>query len=324
MMGEKEIMAAAITVAPEDEGKTSETSRLRESIAETRESIGNTIDALQEKLNPAAIAEQAKTAVREATIGKVENMVHEAEETITRTSYSLYDSIRNNPVPAAMAGIGLAWFFLSRRRDERLMYRGEYQGEEGLRAGERRRGEGITTRVRHAAHEVAEKAEHLAQGGDGGTSVAEKAREAGEAVTGKAREAGEAVKRVAREATEQGRRIENRVEDWFYQNPLAAGAIVMATGTAIGLAIPISRKEEEWMGPARDKLVGKAGELAHQALGKVEETAAKVQEVAGKVEVAARDVGQGAAQALGEGVAPASQQGSSRQRGTGAGQSRPV
>ncbi len=283
MMGEKEIMAAAITVAPEDEGKTSETSRLRESIAETRESIGNTIDALQEKLSPAAIAEQAKTAVREATIGKVENMVHEAEETITRTSYSLYDSIRNSPVPAAMAGIGLAWFFLSRRRDERLMYRGEYQGEEGLRA-----------------------------------------REAGEAVTGKAREAGEAVKRVAREATEQGRRIENRVEDWFYQNPLAAGAIVMATGTTIGLAIPISRKEEEWMGPARDKLVGKAGELAHQALGKVEETAAKVQEVAGKVEVAARDVGQGAAQALGEGVAPASQQGSSRQRGTGAGQSRPV
>lgn len=313
MMGEKEIMAAAITVAPEDEGKTSETSRLRESIAETRESIGNTIDALQEKLNPAAIAEQAKTAVREATIGKVENMVHEAEETITRTSYSLYDSIRNNPVPAAMAGIGLAWFFLSRRRDERLMYQGEYRGEEGYRAAERRRGEGITARVRHAAHEVAEKAEHLAQGGDGGTSVTEKAREAGEAV-----------KRVAREATEQGRRIENRVEDWFYQNPLAAGAIVMATGTAIGLAIPISRKEEEWMGPARDKLVGKAGELAHQALGKVEETAAKVQEVAGKVEVAARDVGQGAAQALGEGVAPASQQGSSRQRSTGAGPSRPV
>lgn len=320
MMGEKEVMAAAITGAPEDEGATSEASRLRESIAETRESIGNTIDALQEKLQPAAIAEQARSAVREATIGKVENMVHEAEETITRTSYSLYDSIRNNPVPAAMAGIGLAWFFLSRRRDERLMHRGEegfrYRGEEGYRAGERRRGEGITTRVRHAAHEVAEKAEQIVQGGEGGPGVAEKAREAGEAVSGKAREAGEAVKRVAREATEQGRRIENRVEDWFYQNPLAAGAIVLATGTAIGLAIPISRKEEEWMGPARDKLVGKAGELAHQALDKVEETAARVQEVAGKV--------QGAAQALGEGGAPASQRASSRQASTGAGQSRPA
>jgi ElaB/YqjD/DUF883 family membrane-anchored ribosome-binding protein len=311
MMGEKEIMAAASIGAPEDAGVGDETSRLRESIAETRENIESTIEALQEKLSPGAIAEQAKTVVREATIGKVENMVHEAQESITRTSYSLYDSVRQNPVPLLMAGIGLAWFFMSRRRDQRYFmgegeggrpgYEDRYRGDEDLRGGERRGKEGITTRVREAAHDVAEKAGELVHGNGHGPGVAGKAREAKETVKREAHEAKETVKRVAREATERGRDIENRVEDMFYQNPLAAGAIVMAAGTAIGLAIPISHKEEEWMGPARDKLVGKANELAQQALGKVEDATARVQEVAGRVEGAARDVGQSTSHALGAG-----------------------
>jgi len=297
MMGEREIMAAA-SIGATDEN---ETSRLRESIAETRESIGNTIEALQEKLSPGALAEQAKTAVREATIGKVENMVHDAEETIQRTGYSVYDSIRRNPVPLAMAGLGLVWFFTSHRREHRHFMEESHRGEEGHRGGRRVRGEGITTRVREAAHEVAGKAERLEEG------VESKVTEA-------ARGAKEKVKQVAHDAGETGRRIERRLEDKFYDNPLAAGAIALAAGTAIGLAIPISRKEEEWMGPTRDKLVGKANELAQQAIGKVEEAASKVQDVAGKVEGAARDVGQSTSQALGQGGTQSPQQGLSSQQ----------
>lgn len=316
-------MAVASTAAPGDEGATNETERLRESIAETREQIGCTIEALQEKLSPSVLAQQAKTAVREATIGKVENMVQEAEETITRTSYSLYDSMRRNPVPVAMAGIGIAWFFMCHRRERRSheveRYGVERHGEERYR-GEARRlheGEGIGTRVRRAAGEVAEKAERFVEeeetkvtdaAREAKEKVAGTAREAREKVTGAAREAKERVKLAAREATETGRRLENRVEDQYYQNPLAAGAIAMAAGTAIGLAIPISRKEEQWMGPARDKLVGKANELAQEALGKVEEAARKVEDVA-------HDVGENVSQVLGEGGTRASQQGSSQQMG---------
>jgi ElaB/YqjD/DUF883 family membrane-anchored ribosome-binding protein len=287
-------MVAAASTAPEDEGVTSETSRLRESIAETREQIGSTIEALQEKLSPSVLAEQAKTAVREATIGKVENMVHEAEETITLTTYSLYDSVRRNPVPVVMAGIGLTWFFLSRRRDR---YRGEYIAE-----GEHRHpgGERIATRVRRAASEAVEKAEHIVEAQE--SKVTEAARGAKEA----AHEAKEKVKRVAHDAGQSARRMENRVEDMYYQNPLAAGAIAIAAGTAVGLAIPISRKEDEWLGPARDKLVGKANELAHQALGKVEDTARKVEGVA-------HDIGENVSQALGEGGTQGARQGGSPQ-----------
>lgn len=339
-MGEKEIMAAAGNGDLGDDGATYETARLRESIAETRESIGYTLDALQEKLNPSVLADQAKTAVRDATIGKVENMIHEAEEKITRTGHSLYDSIRQNPIPLALAGAGAAWFVVSYRRDrrrfgEQRVLREEritsrYRSDEDFRAGtapppgvlppgamppasaypgssqEPRRGqelggnghggEGITGKVKRAAHEVAEKAEELTS--EGSERVAEAAREVRETV-----------KRTAHEAGEQGRRLENRMEGLFHENPIAAGVIALAAGTAIGLAIPISRKEEEWMGPARDRLLGKAGELAHEALDKVEEAAGRVQEVAGRVEEVARDVSQGAAQARGE-------TGASQQTGT--------
>lgn len=100
---------ASAPPAPDAQETDAEALRLRADIAHTRENIGSTIEALQQRLNPAALAEQATTAVREATIGKVEDMVHKAEDSIERTGYSLFDTVRENPIPAALAGFGIAW-----------------------------------------------------------------------------------------------------------------------------------------------------------------------------------------------------------------------
>lgn len=306
---------AALALGDDDEGATYETARIRESIAETRESISDTIDAIQERLKPGVLADQAKIAVREATIGKVEDMMHEAEQRISRTGHSVADSIRRHPVPLVVAGAGVAWFVASHRKDrarergprllveERVTTRAF--GEEGFGAavvetaepprrrrvigGDGHRGgeiaerpEGVVETVKRAAHDVAEKAEEITS-------------EGAEKVTSVAREAQRTASRAVHEAGERGRRLESRLEDLFFENPLAAGALALAVGMAVGLAIPISRKEEEWMGPAREKLADKASELAHAALEKVEEAAGKVEETAGKVEETARDVAQDAA-----------------------------
>jgi hypothetical protein len=119
---------------PRTDNPEAEVARLRADIALTRAEIGSTLGALQEKLSPAAIAEQARSAVREATIGKVENMVHTAESTIKGTSHSLGDTIRRHPFSAALAGIGLAWLLSRRRSEERRYYR---RGERELGPGER-------------------------------------------------------------------------------------------------------------------------------------------------------------------------------------------
>ena len=57
-----------------DDAKTDETEAIRADIEQTRSQMSATIDAIQDKLNPQNIVDQAKGAVREATIGRVENM----------------------------------------------------------------------------------------------------------------------------------------------------------------------------------------------------------------------------------------------------------
>jgi len=88
---------------------TDETASLRADIEQTRSELSTTIDAIQEKLNPQNIVDQAKETVREATVGKVEHMVSNATDTARETGSSVLDLIQQNPVPAAIAGLGLGW-----------------------------------------------------------------------------------------------------------------------------------------------------------------------------------------------------------------------
>jgi hypothetical protein len=121
--------------------------------------------------------------------------------------------------------------------------------------------------VAQAARGVGERASVAARG------AGEMVRRAEERMAQAARNATGTMKQAASDATETGRRLEGRVEDAFHDNPLAVGAAVLAAGTVIGLAIPISQKEDEWMGAARDEVVEKVSDLAQKAIGKVEDAA---------------------------------------------------
>ena len=78
--------------------------------------MSSTIDAIQEKLSPQRLTEQAKDAVRDATVGRVQDMASNITETARDTGSTLMDTIRENPLPAALVGIGVGWLFLSARR----------------------------------------------------------------------------------------------------------------------------------------------------------------------------------------------------------------
>jgi hypothetical protein len=51
---------------------------------------------------------------------------------------------------------------------------------------------------------------------------------------------------------------------------------MLAAGTIIGLAVPRTKTEDEWIGGTRDDVVGKAHELAHQAIGKADEAVNRI------------------------------------------------
>ena len=115
---------------------------MREGIEHTRAEMSETIDAIQQKLNPETLADQAKEAareatehavdqakeaVREATIGRAEDMVRTvtdtaqdmmqgAGETATDARHTLVETIKQNPLPVALTGLGLTWLWMHRER----------------------------------------------------------------------------------------------------------------------------------------------------------------------------------------------------------------
>ena len=84
---------------------TGRVDEIREEIAQTRVDMAETIGAIQERLTPANIAAQAGETVRNAATQKVKQM----------TDNPFVDTIKDNPSPAAMIGIGAAWLLMKGR-----------------------------------------------------------------------------------------------------------------------------------------------------------------------------------------------------------------
>ncbi|MEA2573774.1 MAG: hypothetical protein QOH93_1072 [Chloroflexia bacterium] len=99
---------------------------IRAGIEQTRAEMSNTINAIQEKLNPQVLMDQAKDtlqdaasniistakdSVREATVGRVENMVSNVADTAKDTGGNFVQMVKDNPIPAALVGLGLGWLF---------------------------------------------------------------------------------------------------------------------------------------------------------------------------------------------------------------------
>jgi hypothetical protein len=94
---------------------------------------------------------------------------------------------------------------------------------------------------------------------DGGSpSVKEKAQAL-------AHSAGEKVQHVSQQASRKARRAGYSLQYFFEDNPLIAGAGVIALGAAVGALLPHTRKEDRLMGSARDELVSQAQGVAEHA-----------------------------------------------------------
>jgi ElaB/YqjD/DUF883 family membrane-anchored ribosome-binding protein len=290
--------------------------------------------------------DEAKNHVREATIGRVEHMAHRAGDVVHDVGIHLRDTqggivgtIRDNPIPAAITGFGLAWLLMSAARSRRTVredaridtrYRtdaGRYEhlydergyplhANGGARMGWRedeRTGpmgrmqdrvsnmaHGVQERATGMAHGVQERAGHMVDRAEHGVErfvdqagnvVHRTMDQAGNIVHRVTDRAGNIVHRVGDQAghlahdvqdragmmygraNEGIHRAERRVEDTFQENPLAIGAIALAVGAAVGLAFPMSRRENELMGSARDQLFEKAEGFVHQAAGRAQEVA---------------------------------------------------
>jgi ElaB/YqjD/DUF883 family membrane-anchored ribosome-binding protein len=288
--------------APDDAGGSFESSRaadrrdtddavartreIRAEIEQTRGDLSETIDAIQDKLRPGNLVSEATERVRAATTEKVRDMA----DTAGNAAGGFIERIKNNPVPAALAGIGLAWLAFSDRGESR--YRSaEYDRGYGTRpigtSGREYASESYGTRnTPYGVGDSPYGARDVAFGGtpDDETGLTDRVASKAQELASRAQDvAGTARDRVY----DTTRRAQNGFERLLNDNPLLVGAAALVVGAAVGAALPQTERENQLMGEARDNVVDGARQMARDAADKVQEVADKVQNVAGDVSNAA-------------------------------------
>jgi len=195
----------------------------------------------------------------------------------------LDNAVRENPVSAALIGMGVLWLFFGggkatsfaamlpgAARDAAsgiasALGSGMQTAADGMAAvGERARdiGRGVGETFQDAVSTAsaaagATAADAWSETSDAASAAAEGASRIGSKVAGASGTAASSAFGVAGA-------LQSNLAQTFERQPLLLGAIGVALGAGIGAALPISEVEEEHLGQMASKVVGQAQEFAEQ------------------------------------------------------------
>jgi ElaB/YqjD/DUF883 family membrane-anchored ribosome-binding protein/vacuolar-type H+-ATPase subunit H len=305
-----------------DENDLAEETRL--DIERTRASMGDTLDHIGERLSPerfkaeavdavgklkeeaidtaehlkGAAVEAARAATQEVIHGvknatmeaydKARNQIQDKKDEIEGAGMTVVQTMKRNPIPTAMVGLGLYWLYQSleenrvkvhrRRRYESL----EERSYRIRRESGRLLNDPAVVTVGHAAKDggydgrVGEVASRAADGLSGmAESISARASNMADSLSHKASDLGEAaaekagsLKHSAEEqfehysdvVHEQGQRAADEFQHLLQDSPLVVAGVAAAIGLAFGMMLPDTQIENRAMGSTRDQLVDKAQE----------------------------------------------------------------
>lgn len=257
-------------INPNPAAADDEVESLRLELAQTRAQMSETVYALQGRLNPQYMREQASS---------------QAKDTAKQAGSNLGETIKQNPIPAALTGagiVGLGWLIASGKDDSQQQnYEGSrYQGsryEDGPHYYGRSSEyptyyEGETQGIEDPSYDDDESS-----GQGRAQQAAGEARERASQMGGKLQDR---ASQAGGQAQEQAQRAKGGFQRMLQDNPLAVGALAIGIGAAVGLSIPESEKENQLMGEKRDQ-------LANQGQQKVRDYQGKAQRVAEEARTAA-------------------------------------
>lgn len=269
--------------------KIEDPDRLREQIRETRAELDETVHTLQQRLSPDTIKEQVKNAAMD----KVETAKEHARTKVNQWQSMLVERILNNPVPTAFVGVGLIW----------MMKQAANSSSERHRFGRDRYGDGYSLdpyeewpeyapeieagRIprqpsRRGRSLDAMKSKAQTSGQQAREQISEWTNQAQESLEDWKEQASHRSEKMRERTREQGERMKNEVYRYIQESPLAIGAMTFAIGTAIGLSLPRSEKEDQWMGETRDRLLREAKATAKEIMPMAKEAASEAQRAAGE------------------------------------------
>jgi ElaB/YqjD/DUF883 family membrane-anchored ribosome-binding protein len=181
---------------------------------------------------------------------------------------TVLELVKQNPVPAALVGIGLGWLYMNRSTGEsayRSRSGNQYRYSSSRSSAASVSGSGLGDVARQAGMRASGMA----------SDVQDQASELADTVQ-------EQVGEVTDAVMERTTRAPGQIQQMMEENPLLTGALAAVVGGAVGLALPSTRTEDQLVGTTRDRVIGRAQHLTSEAMDKVQSVAQEVQATASK------------------------------------------
>ncbi|TPI36891.1 DUF3618 domain-containing protein [Mesorhizobium sp. B3-1-9] len=225
----------------------------------TRARVVATADSIRDKMTPGQLFDEFTGLFRG---GAGSDMLH-----------NLKAQVRDNPLPLTVIGAGLAWLMLgSGASATPAGTNGVTRRGPGLDHGAF--GAGMASSASDAAGSVAEAAS-----GAAGT-VSGMASEAAGTVSNLASSAADTLASSAAAAADMATSASRSAHGLLQDQPLAAAAIGLAVGAAIGAMLPHTEVEDERLGAYRERLRDSAEDTLKEGLDTAKQVAAEAYQTA--------------------------------------------
>jgi len=293
----------AVSANHDDSDVNESIAEIRENIESTRADMSGTINAIEERLSPRRLVNEATETVRDATVGKVRDVMNSASD----SAGGIVERVKGNPVPAALIGLGAWWLFRKNDGSNGNALRSHRQGAD-LGAGHADyrfdaaeypdNSDGLVGMMKQHPVSVALAGLSAAlwltgqRGGNGSRAGAGRSGYPGrypaqpgrstpqnpgttEKLGEMAHDATEAVSDLAERTQERVGYYTDRAQTEFDRllndNPFALAAVAVVVGAAVGMAVPETESERQMIGGVHDQLVEKAQDLAQGVAEKVQQ-----------------------------------------------------
>lgn len=215
--------------------------QLAREIDTTRANLGQTLDALQARLSPGQLLDEAMRTFR-GPAGEF--------------ARNLGTQVRDNPLPVALIGAGVAWLMASQRTGASRPHTSYEFSSGGYEYAEQQSGGGgLGETVKEKAAAARERVSQA------GSSVASTASSIAQRVSGAAHRVGGAAGSAAGSARAAASRAGEGFGRMMDEQPLVLAALGVAVGAAIGAMLPSSEREDRLLGEASDRARERAKEL---------------------------------------------------------------
>ena len=204
----------------------------------------------EEDAAQADIDTAGRTDEEEAEVAEIRA---EIEETAKGMSDMVMETIKRNPIPAAMAGAGLALLWMNRSGGSNGSGNGQRYGYQAY--GDRGYSGGYGGQYGSGWQDVNQGSGGIAsKAGDAVSTVGDVAGQAAGTVGNTVGQVGQTAGQVTGEVIDRGQQVVQdvgwRVERFMQASPLAVGAISIGAGALVGALLPETEQERQVLGDA--------------------------------------------------------------------------